>query len=107
MSTLAHLSTSAVIVSRLTTTSGYKKNYATTTGMKVTIQQLSQEKTALIDGVMGKTYVVYADGSLDLQEGDRLRDNSTQELYQVKNGGVTRRTFGMVDYREVIVEKIN
>lgn len=105
MTTLAHLATNSFIISRLTTISGYKKDFTTTTGIKANLQPLSAEKTQLFEGAMGKTYVIYCDAAIDIQEGDELRDTSTQDIYRVKNGGVSRRTHGAIDYKQVIVEQ--
>lgn len=107
MKILAHLGTNQLVISRLTTVSGYKKAYATATACIANIQPLSLQKTQLYGGAMGKTFTIYVDGNVDIEEGDRLRDTQTQEVYQVVNGGVSRRTFGNVDYDEVVVEKLN
>lgn len=107
MSTLAHLSTNQFIITRLSTTSGYKKNYGTTTGIKANLQPASSTKVELFDGAIGKTFVIYADGTIDVQEGDRFRDIDTNKIYQVMTGGVTRRTYGAIDYLEITVQEIN
>ncbi len=107
MSKLAHLSTNKIIISRKTTTSGYKKIYATVTAGLGHIQPVSPEKTNLLEGVMGKTYMIYTDGDVDIEEGDKLRDVNTGNVYQVKNGGVTRRTVGIVDYNQVVIVQVN
>lgn len=104
---LQHLATNSVIVTRLTSVSGYKKIYATVTGAKVTVQPISASKANLYSGAMGKTFQIYCDGTLDIDAGDRLRDISTGDIYQVKTDGVVRRTMGNLDHSEVIVEKIS
>lgn len=106
MKILAHLSTGIFIITRFTTVSGYKKAFATTTGFKGHLQPLSADKTNLYNGVMGKTYVIYTEGAIDIQEGDKLRDTSTNKFYKVSNGGVSRRSFGIVDFNQVIIEEI-
>lgn len=109
MTVLAHLSTKSLIITRRVATSGYKYNYAggTVTGIKADLQPLNAQKTALVDGVMGKTFVIYSDGTLGIVEGDRLRDINTGELYQVMNGGVSRRVHGSIDFLEITVQLIN
>jgi hypothetical protein len=107
MTTLAHLATNSLIITRLTTISGYKKDYTTTTGIRANVQPVSPEKTNLFNGVIGKTFIIYTDGVIDIQEGDKLRDTSTSEIYKVVNGGVSRRTFGTIDNLQIIVELIS
>lgn len=107
MTTLAHLATNQFIITRKTTISGYKKAFATTTGIRANLQPISTNKSQIFDGVPGKTFTVYADGVLDIQEGDKLRDVSTDEEYQVMTGGVSRRTHGSIDFKEVTVQLLN
>ena len=107
MKFLAHLATNTLIASRLTAVSGNKKAFTTTTGFKANVQPLNPNKVALYEGAVGKTFQIYADGSLDVEEGDRFRDTSTSKIYKVKNGGVSRRAHGVVDFLEIIVEEVN
>ena len=107
MTTLAHIGTNKFIVTRLVVITGYKKAYATTTGIIGNLQPLSANKTNLFSGVMGKTYRIFVDRFYDLLEGDKLRNTSTNAIYKVKNGGVTRRSMGAVDYKEVIIEEVS
>lgn len=107
MTTVVHLATNRFVVTRLTPTTGYKSVYATTTFSLATLQPLSEQKTQLYEGTMGKTFVIYTDGLMDVEEGDRFRDMTTSKLYRVVNGGVSRRTAGAVDYKQVIVVEIN
>lgn len=107
MTTLAHLATNQFIITRKTTISGYKKAFATTTGIRANLQPISTNKAQIFDGVPGKTFTIYADGVLDVQEGDRLKDINTGEKYQVMTGGVSRRTHGAIDFLEVTVQLLN
>lgn len=107
MATLLNLTTKQIIITRLTAVSGYKRAYVTTTAAMAEIQPLSPAKTELIGGVMGKTFVIYVDPSVSIQESDRLREVSTGNIYTVKTGGVSRRTFGSVDFVSVHVEQVN
>lgn len=107
MSTLVNLVTKDIIITRLTTVSGNRKVYATTTASVAEIQPLSPEKTALVDGVMGKTYKCFTEPTVDIQEGDRLREVDTGKVFKVKNGGVSRRTFGSTDFLSIVVEQVN
>ena len=107
MTTLVHLATNRFIISRLTPVSGYKSSYQTTTAALCTLQPLSAQKTQSYDGVMGKTYIIYAEGLLDVQENDRFRDVNTNKYYRVMNGGVSRRTMGALDFNQIIVTEVN
>lgn len=107
MGTIVHLATNRFIIARLTPVSGYKSVYATTTFALGTLQPLSGQKTQAYDGVMGKTYALYVDGLIDVQEGDRFRELQTSKVYKVVNGGVSRRTIGAIDYKAIIVQEVN
>lgn len=101
---ITHLLTNTVVITRLSTVSGDKQAYSTVTSVIGHIQPLSAEKTSLVEGVFGKTYKIYTDGSTDINEGDRLKDEDGN-YYTVKSGGVSRRTFGSFDHNEIIIEK--
>lgn len=107
MSTLENLTTKEIVITRLTTVSGNKRAYTTTTGAMAEIQPLSPDKTNLYNGAMGKTFRAYVDPSVSILEADMLREVSNGNLYKVKTGGVTRRTFGSIDYLQIIMEQIN
>lgn len=107
MKLLAHLATNKLIVSTFGVISGYRKAYATLTTCFGAVEPLSAEKTNLFNGSMGKTHVIYIDHGINISEGDRLRDNSSNQIYKVVNGGVTRRTAGSMDYKQVIVEEVD
>lgn len=104
---LAHLSTNQLVITELVTVSGYKQAYATVTTCLGALQPLSAEKTNLYNGVMGKTYRIFLDHGVDIGENDQLRDIETGQRYKVVNGGVTRRTSGSTDYKEVIIIEVN
>lgn len=107
MTTLAHLATNQFIITRKSTVSGYRKTYATTTGVRANLQPITTQKAQIFDGVPGKTFVIYADGVYDIQEGDRFRDINTNEIYQVMTGGVSTRAHGAIDFHEIVVQLIN
>jgi hypothetical protein len=107
MSTLQNLITKQIIISRLVIVSGRKQSFATTTGTLAEIQPLSPAKTQLVEGVMGKTFACYTNPTDDIQEGDQIREVNTGNKYRVRTGGVSRRTFGSVDFLAIIMEQIN
>lgn len=107
MTTLQNLTTKQIVITRLTTVSGNKRAYLTTTACMAEIQPLSLEKTNLINGAMGKTFKCFIDPSVTVQEADMFREVSNGNLYKVKTGGVSRRTFGSVDFITIIMEQVN
>jgi len=107
MTTLQNLTTKQIIITRLSTVSGYKQAFATVTAALAEIQPLSPSKTQSIEGVIGKTYICYTDPAAAVLAGDRLREVSTGNVYKVRTGGVSRRTFGSIDYLSVTMEQIN
>lgn len=107
MSILAHLRTKQLIISRLTTVSGNRRAYSTTTATFGEVQPLSPAKTQLVEGVMGKTYHIFTEPLEDIIEADRLREVLTGKIFKVKTGGVSRRTEGSMDFLAIIVEQVN
>ena len=103
---LTHWLTKQVIVARLATTSGNKMAYITTTAFHAQIQPLSLEKARLVDGVYGQAFKFYVDHDADVSDGDHLRDEDNN-TYKVKKGGITTRSMGSIEYKELICEKMN
>ena len=104
---LAHLATNRMVITRMTSISGYKRSYTTTTYGNINLQGLTAENVALMGGVLGKTYRIYAESDLGIQEHDRLRDINSGYVYKVKPGGVTTHSYGAIEYDEIIIERVN
>jgi hypothetical protein len=85
--------------------SGHKQIFSTITAVVGNLQPLSAQDAQLYDGVFGRTFQFFCDGTVDIQEGDKLRDE-TGKYYRVKGGGVVRRTEGSIDYTKVLCERI-
>jgi hypothetical protein len=66
------------------------------------VQPLSADKVQSYGGVYGKAYRLWFDPAADIVEGDVLRDPDNN-LFEVNRGGVTKHSFGSIEYREVIV----
>jgi hypothetical protein len=95
-----------VFIARKTQTAGTDKFLATTvTSAFMHIQPISDRDASLYEGITGKSYVLFCDGTVDVQEGDKLRNGT--DYYKVVANGVSRRTFGSFDYLRIVVEKIN
>lgn len=101
---ITHLLTNTVVITRLVTVANDKQAYSTVTSVGGHIQALNEEKSKLVDGVFGKTFKIYVDGDTDIQQGDRLKDENGN-YYTVVADGVTRKTFGSFDFRQIIIEK--
>jgi len=102
---ILHLATNTMIVSRMTQVSGDKYALSTVTGVKGTLQPLKSDSDILTEGVFGKTFQFFCEGSVDIQTGDKLRDENNV-FYKVADSGVVRRQFGGIDYLKVICEKL-
>ena len=100
---LTHLLNKKIIIARMITTSGNKIAYSTVTADMGHIQPMDLEKGQISEGVFGRTFRLYIEGEVDIQEGDRLRDIDNN-FYTVVTGGVSRRNFGSFDYKIVIME---
>lgn len=107
MALLEHLATKQVIVMRLSTVSGYRSAYATTTAAMAEIQPAADAKGSIGDGTYGKGFTGYADVSHDIREGDRLREVATGTVYEVRTGGVSRRTMGSIDYLKLSLNQVS
>lgn len=101
---LTHLSNQRVIISRLMPVGGSSTTLAlsTVTFAFGHLQPVAPEKVALIGGVMGKTYKIWVDKGIDIEEADQLKDEQ-DNIYTVKKGGVTKWQHGAMDYQEVII----
>jgi len=104
---LTNLLTNQVIVLRLSDQGNDKMVFTTTTGFcMVAIQPNELSKSSKSDGVFGKQYTVYSDGSVALYQGDKLKDE-VGNYYIVKSGGVTYRQHGRIGYQKLIVEMLD
>lgn len=101
-----HLLTHQILISRLVKTTGDKVAMSTITFDYVEIQPLSMEKTAMFGGAYGKSYVLYADIGIDIQEGDKIKELTTGYEFVVAKGGTTRYSQGSIEYTKIIVTKI-
>ena len=72
-----------IVISRLTAVSGDKTAYSTLTVDYGSIHRMSDEKSAMFGGALGKTYRLYVDENCDILKGDKLIDEDGEE-YKVK-----------------------
>ena len=102
---LVHLMTNRVIIARKVTTTGDRLAYSTVTAEMMNIQPAGDSASEIREGVFGKSFKLYMDGDTDIQEGDRLRDTDTGNIFTVVPDGVSRRTMGSLDFLVVVVQK--
>ena len=105
MSSILHLKTNALIQQRLVAVSGHRQAFSTVTAIQGNLQPISVADVAVYDGVYGRTFQFFCDGTIDIQEGDKLK-NEVGHYFRVKGGGVVRRTEGSIDYTKVVIERI-
>lgn len=101
---LTHLMNNQVIIARKASVSGDKLAYVTVTVEMMNIQPVGESNSEIRDGTFGKQFRLYCDGSADLKEGDRLRDEDGKE-YTVMPDGVSRRTMGSMDFIIAVIQK--
>lgn len=103
---LTHLANQIIIVSRLMTYTGAgaKLALSTVTSCLAHLQPIAAEKVSLIGGVYGKTYRIFVEGDIDIQENDQLKDEAGN-LYTVRKGGGTKWTHGIMDFQEIIITR--
>lgn len=102
---LTHLLTKQIIISRKVATTGDKMALSTVTSAMINLQPTASSSREIAEGVFGKSFKIYCDGSIDLQAGDRLRDNDTGDTYTVMPDGVTQRNMGCIDYAIAVIQK--
>lgn len=109
MSVLLGLADKAVVILRPAATTGRREAYATVTAAVMEIQPVELSKQPSGDGTYGKLYNGYADSSYDIRERDRFREVATGHVYQVRNGGVSRRVSpgGAVDFLHLSMELVS
>ncbi len=90
----------------MTAVSGHKQTFSTVTAVQGNLQPLGQSDAGLDTGVFGRQFQFFCDGSVDIQEGDRLKDQSTGYFFSVRSGGAVRRTDVSIDYLNVICERV-
>ena len=105
MITITHLLEDIITISRLSDIGGNKMALATVTSdIKVCLQPLnSDDKTLIEDGVFGREYTMYTDGSFTIIEGDTVKDTDGN-YYTVKAGAVSNRQMGNIGFVKIILE---
>lgn len=75
-----NLLTNQIMVARLTTVSGNKTAYSTVTAeYNVSIQRMREDRVVAVGGMIGQTYRLYTEESVDIEKGDKLKDENGVE----------------------------
>jgi len=102
---LLNLFTNKIVVSRLTAVSGNKTAYSTVTSECVNIQRMSEERTTRIGGAIGKTFRMYAEENADIQVGDKLIDEDSNE-YKIQAVTIPAE-LGSFVHKEALIVRVN
>lgn len=89
--------TKKVFIARRVTTTGYKMAFTTVTAAMMQIQPTSNSSNQIETGVFGKSFKIFCEGGIDVQPGDRLRDDDGN-FYSVLPDGVSHRSMGSIDF---------
>lgn len=98
-----HWLNNTIIISRMATVSGDRLALSTVTSCGAQLQPLDGQKLQNVGGLFGKTFRIWVDSAQDIRAGDRIKDEDGNN-YKVREGGVTSRSFGSIDYKEIIIE---
>jgi len=94
-----------VVISRLEASAG-KHTWNTVTADYAHIQQLNEEKTAMIGAAFGKTYKIWIGVDVDCKDGDRIV-GADGKRYKILAAGVNTRDFGIEQHKEIVIQRID
>lgn len=104
---LATFKNKTITLMRLATVSGSRKALSTVyTGLECDIQNIDDIQAHISEGIASKNYMAWFDPDEDIQEGDILRDESSNRQYKVV--GVERQGQGiglMSEHLEVVLTR--
>jgi len=99
-----HFFNKSIIIKRLETTSGYKKNFVSTGTIDMHLQKITEEADFQAFGVLGATHKAWCDVNDDVQEGDKVTDPDGNNYKVV---GTNKQDFGHNVHLEVILKRYN
>jgi hypothetical protein len=100
--TLTHFFNKSIVVKRLQTVSGNKKNMVSTGTIEAHIQKITDEPSFQIYGVLGATHKAWCDVSTDIKEGDTVIDPEGNSYSVV---ATNKQDFGINVHLEVILKR--
>lgn len=92
----------SVVIRRLESVTGYKKNFVSTGTIDAHIQRLTDEDSFQIFGALGGTHKLWCDVAENLLAGDRVVDPDGVEYDVV---AVNKQDYGCNVHLEVILKK--
>jgi cystathionine beta-lyase family protein involved in aluminum resistance len=92
----------SVVIRRLETVSGYKKNFVATGTIDAHIQRLTDEDSFQLYGALGGTHKLWCDVAEDIQAGDRMMDPDGEEYDVI---ATNKQDYGCNVHLEVILKK--
>lgn len=92
-----------VIVRRLSSVSGNKQTYSATATVNAHVQKMGREARVKQDIVEENTYLGWFKVDTDIQEGDRLTDQSTGKEFVAQE--INNRTYGINQHLEVLMSQ--
>ena len=103
--TFENLLTNQIMVARLVTVSGNRTAYSTVTAeYDVSIQRMSETKTVALGGAIGQMFRLYTEESVDIEKGDKLKDENGSEYRVVSIQKPAE--IGSIIHKEAIITKV-
>lgn len=106
MATIQRFYDTDVVVQRLRTVSGSKKNFQSTATVEGHIQELDQRARQMLGILEEKAWEAWFPEDVDIQEGDRLTDEQGV-VYHVREVVVKNYSFGINVHTQVILMEQN
>ena len=104
MKSITHLFTQEIIIKRLSTVQGNRKNYQSTATVDGLVQERLREAVPRLGILEERTFIAWFDIEEDIREGDKIIDHLGRQFY-VKT--VTKKDYGVNTHLQCILEKPN
>jgi len=99
-----HFFNKSIIIKRLETVSGYKKNFVSTGTIEAHLQKITDEADFQAFGVLGATHKAWCDIDENVLEGDKVTDADGNNYKVV---AINKQDFGHNVHLEVILKIYN
>lgn len=96
--------TKSLVIRRLTTISGHKKQFQSTATVEGHIQAMDREARQRLGIIEERAWYVWMDIAEDIHEGDNLVDENGT-VYLVKE--ITKKDYGVNQHLQAILEEAN
>lgn len=98
---IQHFLNKSIVIRRLKTVSGNRKQFVSTGTFDVHIQRFTREADFTLYGQLGATHKAWTDISNPIKEGDKAIDSEGNQ-YEIV--AVNRQDFGMNQHLEVLMK---